>query len=62
MGVGFLSAKLAAGSLPVAEVQTFCPEEYMLEIRPVPPPVDEMVNALETNVASLEIEDIVMYH
>jgi hypothetical protein len=55
MSVGFLSAMAAA--LPVAEAQTFCPEEYMeIEIHGPAPPVDEMVTALEATVASLEAE------
>jgi hypothetical protein len=59
MGAGFLSAM--AASLPMAEAQSVCPEEYMeIEIYGPAPPVDEMVTALEATVASLETE-ILMY-
>jgi hypothetical protein len=59
MGVGFLSAM--AASLPMAEAQTFCPEEYIeIEIYGPAPPVDEAVMALEANVAELEAELLMM--
>jgi hypothetical protein len=59
VGAGFLSAM--AASLPVAEAQSVCPEEYMeIEVYGPAPPVDEMVMALEATVASLEAE-LAMY-